>query len=343
MTQFVFRSLRSSINTGEMSRLFGRGAAEGEVTLRWKQLAERGMGDVVLEGGSATQVGSRVFFAGGAGRLSVVSCEGWTVEELGSPLLRLPRWHIAQLVDDKIFFCGGLGSMSLVEYDVVLGHAREVVTDEEIPIGKMYMTSVYAPWRKEIVTFGGFVSRNRIRSNETHAFNAKSKNWKLLELRGQPPEARILHAATLYGTKMYVYGGYGTGNRYLGDLWIAELSDYSAQSWSQPQIRGTAPSGRTQTSLCVLNGLLVIFGGNTMQRRACRDTEVYIPELNSWHMRNSSVVRVKGNPPKFTRSHRGLSVSDGILYFTTSGIHKLSQQNVLKRWPRISYALKGES
>ena len=307
-----------------MSRLFERGSAEGKVSLRWRKLTVRGARSLEIDGASATLVGSRIFFAGGVGRLWVISCEDWTVNELGSPLLRLPRWHIAQLVEDKIFFGGGHRAKYLVEYDLVLGQAREVVTDEKGPIGRMYMTSVYAPWRNEIITFGGFFSLSPNRSNETHAFNAESKSWNLLQLRGQQPEPRILHSAALHGTKMYVYGGYGTGNRPLEGLWIAELSDYSAQSWSQPVLQGTPPSGRTQTSLCVLNGLLVVFGGYTMGRRACRDTGIYIPQLNSWHRRRSSVVRIKGSPPKYTRSHRGLSVSDGILYFTGSGIHKLS-------------------
>ena len=288
-------------------------------------MAERGVRNIDIQGGSATQVGSRIFYAGGVGRLSVISRKDWTVEDLGSPLLRLPRWHIAQLVEDKIFFCGGVGYTSLVEYDVVLGHAREVDTDKKGPVGRTYMTSVYAPWRNEIITFGGFIRRSTLRSNETHAFNAESKSWKLLQLRGQQPEARTVHAAALYGTKMYVYGGYGTGNRFLGDLWIAELSDYSAQSWSQPETRGTAPSARTESSLCVLNGLLVIFGGNTMQRRACRVTEMYIPDLNSWHTDASSLIHFIGSPPMDTHSHRGLTVSDGILYFTRSGIYQLSQ------------------
>ena len=215
----------------------------------------------------------------------------------------------------------------MVEYDVVLGHAIEVVTDEERPFGKMCLTSVYAPWRNEMITFGGYIRRHETQSNETHAFNAESNSWKLLELRGQQPEARSLHAAALYGTKMYIYGGKGTGNRYLGDLWIAELSDQRAQSWSQPIIRGTAPSGRIHTSLRVLKGLLVVFGGRKTTEGADRDTEVYIPKLNSWHGQNSSLVRVRGNPPNDTAYHRGLSVSDGILYLTRSGIYKLSQVN----------------
>ena len=305
---------------------FGETIRQGEVTLQWRQIKERGITGFNLQGGSATQVGSRVYYAGEVGRLFVISCKSWSAEDLGSPLLRLPRWHIAQLVEDKIFFCGGFGFMSLVEYDVVLGRVREVVTVEKGPIGRTYMTSVYAPWRNEIITFGGFISRNTLRSNETHAFNAESKSWKLLQLRGQQPEARTVHAAALYGTKMYVYGGYGTGNRYLGDLWVAELSDHSAQSWSQLITGGPTPSARTEPSLNALNGILVVFGGNTMQVRACRDAEVYFPKLNSWHRRSGSVVRVKGNPPENTRSHRGLSVSDGILYFTNSGIHKLSQE-----------------
>ena len=314
-----------------MSHLIEDAKRERKVTLQWRQMTKIGVSYSAFVGGSATLVGNRVFYSYGVGKFAVISREDWSVKDLGSPFRHLGhlfQWHVrhvAQLVDDKIFFCAGDPSMPLVEYDVVLGQAREVLTDVKGPIGRTYMTSVYAPWRNEIITFGGFMNRSSVRSNETHAFNAESKSWKLLELRGKQPEARTGHAAALYGTKMYIYGGYGTGSRLLGDLWIAELRNYSEQSWTQPKTGGDSPFARSEPSLNVLDGILVMFGGNTEQVQARQDIEIYTPKLGSWRRQNSSLVRVKGSPPSNMRSHRGLSVSDGIIYFTKFGIYKLSQ------------------
>ena len=98
------------------------------------------------------------------------------------------------------------------------------------------MAAAFAPWRDEIVTFGGFSFQF---TNEVHAFHVESKTWKKLELNGKPPERRNAAAALICGKKMFVYGGYSISGYPLGDLWIADLSNSMRPSWSLAQ----APNG----------------------------------------------------------------------------------------------------
>ena len=264
--------------------------------------------------------------ATGFGRLVMISVQSWRVEELNKNLLGVSRWHVAQLVEDKIFYYGGEGSKALVEFDTVLGSAREVETNGDGPRGRQYMTSVYAPWRNEIITFGGFMEMDYTRSNETHAFNIQSSLWRKLELRGRHPQARTVHAAVLHGSRMYVYGGYGRDNSFLGDLWIAELRSLRAPFWAQLKSQGVPSSFRTQATIHFLNGFMVVFGGNTRHRTARQDVEIYFPDQNIWWTRkNSPDVQIEDGAPADTQKHIAFSTGERIVYFTPSGIYALFQ------------------
>ena len=254
--------------------------------------------------------------------MTVLSCESWRWKSLGYCLYGLGAWHIAQLAEDKIFYCGGSGVDVLVQFDPVLQEATEVARIGERPFQRQYMTSVFAAWRGEVITFGGFFSDYTSRSNETHAFNVISKSWKKLVLQGKPPEPRTVHSATLYGTKMYIYGGYTQGAVSRGDLWIAELGPFKTPSWTQALVHGTIPHARINATLNAVNGMLILFGGFYEGENA-RDTHVYFPETSKWGQ-NSLETLVQGNSPKLTEDHHGITVYAGVLYLTRSGVFRLS-------------------
>lgn len=276
---------------------------------------------------SAVLVGDSVYWSAAEGGLWVFSRRNFQWNLLDTYLHGLRRWHVAELVHEKIYYFGETSMQKIIEYDIVLESTREIAGFKESPLGREFMSAVFAPWRKEIVTFGGFLRRGG-RSNETHGFNVESRSWTKLKLRGKPPEPRTVHAATLCGTKMYIFGGFTTGDRLLGDLWVAELGKFSVPYWSRPQIEGPTPTPRSLAALNNLNGVLVLFGGYLRERAqtAQTDLDIYLEEEQKWHNRLGSKVEVLGISPGKTAQHLGVTTSEGILYFTPSGIFMLSRR-----------------
>ena len=320
----TIRSRRRELILKGMLRSNHRSSERREVVLRWNRVARLPDYDnVVGTGSSVTLIGNALYVARAGGQMTVLSCKTWRWKPLGDCLFGLGEGHIAQLAEDKIYYCGGGGADVLVQFDPVLQEATEVARIGERPFQRQYMTSVFAAWRGEVITFGGFFFDYTSRSNETHAFNVISKSWKKLVLQGKPPEPRTVHSATLYGTKMYIYGGYTQGAVSRGDLWIAELGRFKTPSWTQALVHGTIPHARTVAALNAVNGMLILFGGYC-EREHVRDTHVYLPETSNWCGQNSLETLVQGNSPKLTEDHHGITVYAGVLYLTRSGVFRLS-------------------
>ena len=298
---------------------------EGKSRLVWKKESNT-MAVTQLVQGSVTLLGNTVFCVGHHGSLALLDLRKWRWQFLGNDcLLGIGGWHIADLVNDKIYYFGGDGTEALVEYDTVLERARKVETLNEGPSRTTFMTSVFATWRNEIITFGGYSPRLESRTNDTHAYNVVSKSWRKLEMKGRLPKARNGHSSILHGTKMYIYGGYDVHAALLGDLWIAELSNFHAPSWSQPQTTGHSPSRRCLAVWHNLNGLLLVFGGFGRVGSA-KNLELYFPEEKAWLSTANSQDLVQGTPPYQNHCQAGLTTSTGILYFTNDKVYSLSEE-----------------
>lgn len=196
------------------------------------------------------------------------------------------------------------------------------------PLQRPFMTSVYASWRKEIITFGGYKRVSLVRSNDVHALNIDSKCWTKLQMRGKLPQPRIGHSALLRGTKMYLYGGHNIGvDHGLGELWVAELAAFCHPSWSVIKIKGPSISARINQTLNVLHGVLVLFGGYAGNEDVSRDLEVYLPESKMWQGRHQprSPVGVHEDLHKSGSRCVGVTTANGILYFTEAGIFLVSE------------------
>ena len=301
------------------------GSAEKRIRLRWKRVTGLS-GSMTYMGGSITIAGSRVYVAGSKGNLDVLSRRKWRWNWLGNQLLGLSAWHIAQLVDDKIYYFASNHSPSMVEYDTVLLIAKEIDPGKESPLGNLYMTSVFASWRKEIINFGGALAWNARGSNETHAFHVDSRSWKKLVLKGRPPQGRVNAASTLHGSKMYIYGGYDMDANILGDLWIAELGSYRVPFWSRPMVNGFPPICRAPATLHSFNGFLVLYGGHSEVGNTQTEVAIFVPGINTWQDEAAAQIDVKGQSPKSVSYQLGVTTSEGLLYVTSIGTYLLSQE-----------------
>lgn len=295
-----------------------------KIRFTWRKLAgntrERGR----IYEATVILVGDSVYWATAGAGLWVFSRRSLRWNHHRKYLRGLTRLHVAELANDKIYYFYGDHIPIIVEYDIVRARSKGITTFKKGPLGREFMSTVFAPWRKEIITFGGFVRRGG-RSNETHGLNIESRTWTKLKLRGKQPEPRTVHAAALRGTKMYIFGGFTTGDRLLSDLWVAELGNFCAPYWSRPQIEGLTPAPRSLAALNNLNGVLVLFGGYPEERRQT-ELQTYLAEENWWYESSGSTVEVHGEPPERSGDLLGVTTSEGILYFTTEGIFLLSRQ-----------------
>lgn len=300
-------------------------AQERTVHLRWTQLTKTEDGFGGNQTGTAALVGDRVYWASPRGLLALLSVQTWTWKIANTFLPRLGRSHCAQLAEDKIYYFGGRGSTTLVVYDTVLDTPSEVMlnTIDEQTLQRTEGSAVFASWRNEIITFGGYCVTNNLRGydSETCALSVESKVWKRIYMRGRPPGGRIGHSATLCGTKMYIFGGKAPFGDYLDRIWIAELGFHCLPFWSTPDIYN--PVSRKLHALNSINGYIILYGGyNAID---WKDLHIFFPETKQWRdQRYDSQVVIFGDAPEDAGAQLGLTVPNGVLYFTGTGVYRLS-------------------
>ena len=304
--------------------------SEDRVTrLTWQKLLSSA--SRVLRDGTATLVGHRVYsFAphSVARLLCFQDLNTWKFESVVLPGFQGRYNHAIELVDDKIYIFGGKPNVrtyleDLIEFDLVSWSARLISTTGG-PGKRGSMTAVYIPWRSEIIYFGGIKpTGTERRCNDTFALNVDNLSWTELNMRGTLPCKRTGHNALRFGRCMYVYGGYATNGIYLDDLQIAEFGIGRIPTWSTPLLRGNAPPGRTVPAINCIDGRIICFGGYSNRVHVRNSMIVYDTENERWGDSENGLVIVEGEAPEDTSSHLGVTVRDGIIYFTRSGVFKL--------------------
>ena len=302
-------------------------AREREIRFKWKTLQDSRSRDIKFRRASLVLVGNDVYWTGNSGKMAVLSCRSWMWKELGSPLGEIASWQVCRLADEKIYSLwaaeeGRTPGTVVFEYDTVLGQGREVNTFAEGPERKMLMTAVFSPFLNEILTFGGKNLGSDspvVLCNKAHALNIETLSWKELVISGRRPSGRLGHAAIMCKKKMYVFGGRDTtGN--LADLWIADFANRRFPFWSLLDVDGTVPA-RVLPTLNHLSGMLVLYGGYGAQGG---ELDIFLPELNAWQDENSANIVILNQTPDSARRHHGITTSNGILYFTRTGLYMLS-------------------
>ena len=303
---------------------------DGVTRLTWrKQTRKTFKTSRVFGEGTATLVGHRVYFFAphSAGRsLYLQDLNNLKWQSVSLPGIETRYNHATELADDKIYLFGGWSNIHTmfrdsIEFDIVTRTAR-VFYSSGGPGQRRSMTAVWIPWRREIIYFGGIKLSGR-GCNDTFAFNVDSLSWTNLLMKGTLPRERTGHDAVRFGQRMYVYGGYSTNKVYLDDLQIADFRWGRMPAWSTPLLRENAPLGRTMHTLICANGKIVCFGGYSNLFDARNSLMVYDPENDRWGDSENGLVIVEGKAPAKASPLLGVTVLDGIVYFTQSGVFKL--------------------
>jgi N-acetylneuraminic acid mutarotase len=121
-------------------------------------------------------------------------------------------------------------------------------------------------------------------SADIELYNTATQTWSIFTTP-TVPKLRRNHAATVIGSKMYIFGGILEDNTtVVNDLWAF---DFLAVQWTKLLPSGTAPSTRGGHSMVHYshNGVdyLVVFGGGEPRtKRSFNDLRAYNLNTNSW-------------------------------------------------------------
>jgi len=124
-----------------------------------------------------------------------------------------------------------------------------------------HSSSVVGDLPKEIYLFGGCASN--VQYNSMAKYNFETNEMIILETEGNAPSPRFLHTATVYGSKIIIFGGvaYKDENyEFYEDVFIFNTDD---NTWSELKCKGDKPQPRAQHGATLVNNQLVIIGGYT--------------------------------------------------------------------------------
>ncbi|KAL4909768.1 hypothetical protein BDW74DRAFT_143692 [Aspergillus multicolor] len=129
----------------------------------------------------------------------------------------------------------------------------------------------------EIYAFGGFDKDTDEVYNHVLRLNLKTLRWDLVDNYGDIPGVRSGHTANLYqGHKLVVFGGENEHEETLSDVIIF---DVPTATWTQPEVRGHVPRGRTRHAAIIHEDKLFISGG--MDAGLVMDDMFYL-DLKTW-------------------------------------------------------------
>ncbi|XP_071439603.1 kelch domain-containing protein 3 isoform X1 [Hetaerina americana] len=170
--------------------------------------------------------------------------------------------------------------------------------------------------RHSMYIFGGFEEEIDRFSQDVHALDLETMEWRYVVTKGTPPSYRDFHSASAVGTKMYIFGGrgdvYGPYHSqeevYSNEIVYLETL---TSTWHCPSTEGEIPLGRRSHSAFVYKNHLYIFGGyNGIEDKHFNDLYCFVPAANHWMQ-----VKTRGKRPCKRRRQSCCVVGDRVFLF----------------------------
>jgi N-acetylneuraminic acid mutarotase len=164
---------------------------------------------------------------------------------------------------------------------------------------------VAAVFENYLYIFGGFDGLARV--NDLHAFDLLAAEWHLIApSTGSAPSPRHSHAAVVYRSSMFVFGGYD--GSYRNDF---HEYHFLSRIWSPVPSTGDCPRARYRGT-CVVSGDQMVLHGGHDGNRHLQDTHIFDFSSRSW-----SALTTEGPAPSPRDSH--VSVMFGKSMFLYGG------------------------
>ena len=233
--------------------------------------------------------------------------------------------HSAIIYDGYMYIFGGYDGTTryadTLKLNLTTYEWTTVSTSGTPPTGRYQHSAVYyldgsTPY---MYIFGGMLL---VTQQDTHRLNLSTNAWSnTLSYSGTRPSIRREHTAVVYGTKMWVFGGWdGTTKNY--QLHSLDLSQ-STVAWSNTiTCTGTAPAGIYGHTAVVYGDYMYVSCGNA----AAVSNATYKINLSTlvW-----SLITLKGSVPPAARYGNTIALS-GAFFYVFSGFNTFHFNDTFK-------------
>lgn len=139
------------------------------------------------------------------------------------------------------------------------------------------------------LVFGGrsiyrFLGGTYYDSKNVHAFLADRSQWITMAPRGSgkgPSPRSGCVVEFINDRQMFVHGGYDDGDRFFADSWLFDLASCSWHRTPYPN-EPTEPSARESHASTVVNGSVLIYGGEQERGGYASDLHMFDPDRLRW-------------------------------------------------------------
>lgn len=120
---------------------------------------------------------------------------------------------------DKIYLFGGTDhddrKNDLYSYDIFYSRWDKLLQQGDIPSPRSGARGV--AYKDCLYFFGGYSKQSGEYYNDLFRYDLDRRRWDSIETTGDKPSSRTDHSLVIYGSSLYVFGGYDGSKRY-GDL-----------------------------------------------------------------------------------------------------------------------------
>lgn len=140
--------------------------------------------------------------------------------------------------------------------------------------------------------------------------------WAKPQVEGVGPSPRGGHTATLYGSKIYIFGGHNYGGSEVGFQYFNDIHvlDVEENQWSelrcQDNYGNKGPEPRYGHSACLVSSRIIIFGGKGANNKYFRDLHALDLRQKCWMPGPSS-----GGAPSARHEHSCVNYGTRLLIF----------------------------
>eukprot|EP01127_Copromyxa_protea_P009545 TRINITY_DN2261_c0_g1_i1.p1 TRINITY_DN2261_c0_g1~~TRINITY_DN2261_c0_g1_i1.p1 ORF type:complete len:525 (-),score=82.62 TRINITY_DN2261_c0_g1_i1:143-1717(-) len=204
---------------------------------------------------------------------------------------------------------------------------------------------------KNMFVIGGYNRSSDLYFNSVYIFDTVSLTWSKVDTRGNIPERRCGHTASVIDGKIWIFGGrvkVKLGDSFLDDSVTQYRNDVycydpERSEWSRYEPIGHGPSGRALATATVVGRKIYIFGGaNSVGNR--HDTsgfcDLYALDIDTMTW---SEVETKSTPPQPCYGHSATYIGNNqILMFGGKGFQVTANISVFdistNEWKHMAFA-----